>query len=132
MEAFVDTDDLKRKKRAQAKTDEEREEWRERQEAEERAAWEPGGEHWTEARDQMMADAHALIFAAKIIGDGNDERLVRALREYCESEERNHLFDRLSDNLKPPPKASPTPSKRRRQTGPHAHSGNVVDGPWAS
>ncbi len=43
------------------------EERQEREEAEERAAWETGGRHWTAARDQMMADAHALIFAAKLI-----------------------------------------------------------------
>jgi len=80
----------------------------------------------------MMADAHALIYAAKLTGDSNDERLVRAMREYCESEDRSRLFTQPSDNLKPPPKAQPVPSKRRRRTGPHVHDGNVIDGPWAS
>ncbi len=80
----------------------------------------------------MMADAHALIFAAKIIGDSDDERLVRALREYRESEERGHLFDRLSDNLKPSPQAPPAPRKRRGRTKAYARNDNVVDGPWAS
>ncbi len=80
----------------------------------------------------MMADAHALIFAAKTIGDSDDERLARALREYYESEERDRLFDRLSDNLKPPPEAAPAPRKHRRRTKAYARRDNVVDGPWAS
>lgn len=105
---------------------------RQKEEAEERAAWKPGGEYWTEARDQMVADAHALIFAAKVIGDSDEERLIRAMREYCESEERGRLFDRLADNLKPPPEVAPVPSKRRSRTKPRGPVGNVIDGPWAS
>ncbi len=132
MEAFVDPKIVEQKKQIQAQKDARAERWREEKEAEVRAAWEPGGRHWAAARDQMMADAHALIFAAKSIGDSDDERLVGALREYCESEERGRLFDRLSDSLKPPPEAPPAPSKRRSRTEPRARGGNVVDGPWAS
>ncbi len=132
MERFVDPKIAQQNKDIKYRQAEREEERREKEEAAEEAAWENGGAHWTAARDQMMADAHALIFAAKTIGDSDDKRLIRAMREYCESEERDNLFDRLAENLKPPPKASPAPSKRRRRTGPHAHDSNVVDGPWAS
>jgi hypothetical protein len=80
----------------------------------------------------MKADAHALITAAKTIGDSDDERLVGVLRDYCESEERGRLFDRLSDSLNPPPEASPAAPKRRSRKRPRARGGNVVDGPWAN
>ena len=130
MANFMDPKIVEERKQIQAGRAARAEERREKEAAEEKAAWEPGGVHWTVARDQMMADAHALIFAAKTIGDGG-ERLTRALREYCESEERDNLFDRLAENMKPPPKALPAPSKRRRK-GPTAHEGNVVSGPWAS
>ncbi len=132
MERFVDPKIAQQNKDIKYRREERAEERREKEEAKERAAWEPGGVHWTAARDQMMADAHALIFAAKTIGDGDGERLTRALREYCESEERDNLFDRLAENLKPPPEVKPAPSKRRSRARPRAQGGNVVDGPWAS
>ena len=132
MERFVDPKIAQQNKDIKYRREARKEERREREEAEERAAWETGGKHWTAARDQMMADAHALIYAAKTIGDSNDERLVRALREYCESEERDKLFDRLADNLKPPPEVKPAPRKRRTRTGSHARSSTVIEGPWAS
>ncbi len=132
MERFVDPKIAQQNKDTQYRRMVREEERQEREEAGERAAWETGGGHWTAARDQMMADAHALIFAAKTIGDSDDERLAGALREYCESEERSSLFARLSDNLKPPPEVSPVPRKRRSRTRPRAQVGNVVEGPWAS
>ena len=132
MERFVDPRIAQQNKDTKYRREVREEARREKEEAAEEVAWEPGGEHWTAARDQMMADAHALIYAAKIIGDGGDERLIRALREYCESEERDNLFGRLSDNLKPPPEVSPAPRKRRSRTRSHARSGTVIDGPWAS
>ena len=132
MERFVDPKIAQQNKDIKYQREVRAEERREKEDAEERAAWETGGSHWTAARDQMMADAHALIFAAKTIGDGDGERLTRALREYCESEERDNLFDRLAENLKPPPEVKPAPSKRRSQARPRAQGSSVVIGPWAS
>ena len=125
MERFVDPKIAQQNKDIRYRRMVREEEQRERESAEEKAAWEKDGRHWTAARDQMMADAHALIYAAKTIGDGDDERLIGALRGYCESEERGSLFDRLAESMKPSPKAPPAPSKRRRK-GPIAHEGNVV------
>ncbi len=132
MERFVDPKIAQQNKDIKYRREVRAEEQREKEDAEERAAWETGGSHWTAARDQMMADAHALIFAAKTIGDGDGERLTRALREYCESEERDNLFDRLAENLKPPPEVKPAPSKRRSRARPRAQGSSVVIGPWAS
>ena len=132
MERFVDPKIAQQNKDIKYRREARKEERREREEAEERGAWETGGKHWTAARDQMMADAHALIYAAKTIGDGDGERLARALREYSESEERDKLFERLADNLKPPPEVKPAPSKRRSRARPRAQDGNVVTGPWGA
>ncbi len=132
MERFVDPKIAQQNKDIKYRRKVREEERREKEEAEETAAWETGGRHWTAARDQMMADAHALIFAAKTIGDGDGERLTRALREYCESEERDNLFDRLTENLKPAPEVTPAPPKRRSRARPRAQGSSVVIGPWAS
>ncbi len=132
MERFVDPKIAQQNKDIRYRRMVREEKQREKEATEEKAAWEPGGVHWTEARDQMMADAHALIFAAKLIGDGSDERLTRALREYYESDERDNLFDRLAENLKPPPEVKPAPSKRRSRARPRAQGSSVVIGPWAS
>ena len=112
METFVDPKIVKHKKLIEAGREARAEERRERDEAAEKASWEPGGQSFRGALGQMKADAHALIFAAKTIEDSDDERMIGALRGYCESEERSRLFARLVEALKPPPKVSPPPAKR--------------------
>ena len=120
MGTFVDPKIVEHKKRIEAGREARAEEQREKDEAAEKVSWEPGGRSFSQALGQMEADAHTLIFAAKTIEDSDDERLVGALREYCEDEERSRLFSRLSEALKPPPKVSPPPPKRcsrRRANG---------------
>ena len=120
METFLDPKIVEHKKRIEAGREARVEERRERDETAEKASWEPGGQSFRQALGRMEADAHTLIFAAKTIEDSDDERLVGALRGYCEDEERSRLFSRLSEALKPPPKVSPPPPKRcsrRRANG---------------
>ena len=132
MEAYVDPKIVEQNKRIQAGREARAEERREREEAVEKASWEPGGGSFRKALAQMKADAHTLIFAAKTIEDSDDQRLIGVLRGYCEDEERRTVFSRLREALKPPPEASPAPSKRRSRARPRTQGGNVVDGPWAS
>ncbi len=120
METFVDPKIVEHKKKIEAGRVAAAEERRERDEAAEKASWEPGGQSFSQALGQMEADAHTLIFAAKTIEDSDDKRLIGALRGYCEDEERSRLFSRLAEALKPPPKVSPPPAKRcsrRRLSG---------------
>ena len=112
METFLDPKIVEDKKRIEAGREARVEERRERDEAAEKASWEPGGQSFRQALGQMEADAHTLIFAAKTIEDSDDQRLIGALRGYCEDEERSRLFSRLVEALKPPPKVSAPPPKR--------------------
>ena len=121
METFVDPKIVEQNKQVKAMAEARAEERREKDEAEEKASWEPGGRSFRQALGRMEGDAHALIFAAKTIEDSDDGRLIGALRGYCEDEERCRLFSRLAEALKPPPKISPPPpkrcSRRRRLNG---------------
>ena len=112
METFLDPKIVEHKKRIEAGREARAEERRQKEEAEEKSAWEPGGRSFSQALSRMEADAHTLIFAAKTIEDSDDERLIGALRGYCEDEERSRLFSRLVEALKPPPKVSAPPPKR--------------------
>ncbi len=126
METFVDPKIVKHKKLIEAGREARAEERRERDEATEKASWEPGGQSFRQALGQMKADAHTLIFAAKTIEDGDDPRLIGALRGYCEDEERGRFFARLSDNLKPPPKVLPAPAKRCSRRRANSRDDKVV------
>ena len=126
MEAFVDPKIVEQNKRIQAERDARAEARREKEEAEEKAAWEPGGRNFSKALGQMEADAHTLIFAAKTIEDSDDQRLIGVLRGYCEDEARSRLFARLAEALKPPPKVSPPPAKRCSRKRPNGQDDKVV------
>ncbi len=128
MDTFRDPKIVEQKKKIEANREVREEERRERDEAAEKASWEPGGRSFNQARDQMVADAHALIFAAKTIEDSDNQRLAGVLRAYYESKERSYLFARLSDSLKPPspPEVSPPPAKRRSRRKLHGQGDKVV------
>ncbi len=132
MERFVDpkiaqqNKDIKYRRAARA------EERREKEEAAEKASWEPGGNSFNHAVGELRTDAHALIYMAKVIEDSGNERAIDAMSDWVYSEERGRLFAGLKEALKPPPEVSPAPRKRRGRAGPHVQGGNVVDGPWAS
>ena len=126
METFLDPKIVEHKKRIEAGREARAEERRQKEEAEEKASWEPGGRSFSQALSRMEADAHTLIFAAKTIEDSDDGRLIGALRGYCEDEERSRLFSRLVEALKPPPKVSPPPAKRCSRRRPNGRDDKVV------
>ena len=126
METFLDPKIVEDKRRIEAGREARAEERRQKEEAEEKSAWEPGGRSFRQALGQMEADAHTLIFAAKTIEDSDDARLIGALRGYCEDEERSRLFSRLVEALKPPPKVSPPPAKRCSRRRPNGQDDKIV------
>ena len=126
METFLDPKIVEQNKQVRAMAEARAEERREKDDAEEKAAWEAGGRSFRQALGQMEADAHTLIFAAKTIEDSDDQRLIGALRGYCEDEERSRLFARLVEALKPPPKVSPPPAKRCSRRRPNGRDDKVV------
>ncbi len=132
MANFMDPKIVEERKQIQAGRAARAEERREKEAAEERAAWEPGGHNFNHAVGELRADAQALIYMAKVIEDSGNERAADAMSDWVYSEERGRLFAGLKEALKPPPEAPPAPSKRRSRARPHAGGGNVVDGPWAS
>ena len=132
METFLDPKIVEHKKKIEAGRAARAEERHEKEEAEEKAAWEPGGSSFNHAVGELRADAQALIYMAKVIEDSGNERAADAMSDWVYSEERGRLFAGLKEALKPPPEAPPAPSKRRSRARPRAGGGNVVDGPWAS
>ena len=118
METFLDPKIVEHKKRIEAGREARAEERREKEEAEEKAAWERGGSSFNHAVGQLRADAHSLIYIAKAIEDNGDERVIQAMSDWVYSTERDRLFSGLNEALKPPPEVSPTPAKRcsRRRT----------------
>ncbi len=128
MEAYMDPKIVEQNRRIEARREAREEERRERDEAAEKASWEPGGQSFRQALGQMKADAHTLIFAAKIIEDSDDQRLVGVLREYCDDEERSRVFARVQEVLKSlaTPKTSPPPAKRCSRRRPNGQDDKIV------
>ncbi len=132
MERFVDPKIAQQNKDTQYRRMVREEERREKEEAEEKAAWEPGGDSFNHAVGELRADAQALIYMAKVIEDSGTECAADAMSDWLYSEERGRLFAGLKEALKPPPECPPSPAKRRSRKMTHVRGGNVVDGPWAS
>ena len=132
MERFVDPKIAQQNKDIRYRRMVREEEQRERESAEEKAAWEPGGASFNHAVGELRADAQALIYMAKVIEDSATGSAADAMSDWVYSEERGRLFAGLNEALKPPPEVKPAPSKRRSRARPRAQDGNVVDGPWAS
>ncbi len=128
METFVDPKIVEQNRRLKEGKEERAKAWLEEKEAEEQASWEPGGQRFNKALGQMKADAHTLIFAAKIIEDSDDPRLVGILREYCDNEERSRLFSRVQKVLESlaPPKPSAPPAKRCSRRRPNGRDDKIV------
>ncbi len=114
METFLDPKTVEQKKKIEAEKEERGAERREREEAKEKASWEPGGSSFDHAVEELRTDAHSLICMAKAIEDSGGERVVQALSDWVFSRERERLFAGLNEALKPPPQAevSPAPAKR--------------------
>lgn len=118
METFLDPKIEKQKRAIRANQAARMERDREKEEAEEKASWEPGGVSFKHAIGEMITDAHALIFMAKVIEDSNNEPAIQAMSDWIYSDERGRLFAALKEALKPPPEVSPSQARRcsRRST----------------
>ena len=132
METFLDPKIVEQRKQAEARREARAGAKREKDEKELETSWEPGGHNFNHAVGELRADAHALIYMAKVIEDSGNERAIDAMSEWVYSEERGRLFADLKEALKPPPECPPSPAKRRSRKMTHVRGGNVVDGPWAS
>ena len=126
METFQDPKTVEDKKKIEAERAAREAEQREREEAKEEAAWERGGSSFNHAVGELRADAHSLIYIAKTIEDGGDERVIQAMSDWVFSRERERLFSGLNEAIKPPPKVSPTPAKRCSRRRPNGQADKVV------
>ncbi len=126
METFVDPKIAEQKNLIVAEREARAEERRERDEAREKAAWERGGSSFTHAIGELRADAHSLIYIAKAIEDGGDERTIQAMSDWVHSTERGRLFAGLKEALKPPPEAPRAPAKRCSRRRPNGQGDKVV------
>ena len=126
METFMDPKIVEHKKKIEAGRVARAEERREEEEAKENAAWEPGGGCFNHAVGQLRADAHSLIYIAKVVEDSGEDRLIRAMSDWVYSTERGRLFAGLLEALKPPPEVSPPPARRCSRRKPNGQDDKVV------
>ena len=126
METFRDPKIVEQQKKIEADRKVREKERHERDEAREKASWERGGDNFNRAIGALRADAHALIYMAKVIEDSGKEPVIDAMSDWVYSAERKRLFDGLKEALKPPPLAPPVPAKRCSRRGRRGRDDKVV------
>ena len=99
METFLDSKIVEQKKENEARIAERAKERREKDEKELEASWERGGDNFNHAVGELRADAHALIYMAKVIEDSGNDRVITAMSNWIYSAERGRLFAGLKEAL---------------------------------
>ncbi len=126
METLRDPKIVEQQKTIEANREAREKERHERDEVREKAAWERGGSSFTHAIGELRADAHSLIYIAKAIEDGGDERTIQVMSDWVHSTERGRLFAGLKEALKPPPEVPRAPAKRCSRRRPDGRDDKVV------
>ncbi len=126
METFLDPKIVEQRKEATARRAEREKETREKDKEEHIASWERGGHNFNDSVGELRADAHALIYMAKVIEDSGNEPVIDAMSDWVYSAERKRLFAGLKEALKPPPLPPPAPAKRCSRRRPDGRDDKVV------